>query len=83
VDPEIYNNVSEEVKNQIISKFNINLNKHKILWTGFIHIRHLKSLVMLFKAVSDIPYKEKIQIIIVGSGEHLPYLMRLSKNIIA
>ncbi len=81
VDPEIYNNVSEEVKNQIISKFNINLNKHKILWTGFIHIRHLKSLVMLFKAVSDIPYKEKIQIIIVGSGEHLPYLMRLSKTL--
>jgi hypothetical protein len=34
VDPEIYNNVSEEVKNQIISKFNINLNKHKILWAG-------------------------------------------------
>jgi len=81
VDPEIYNNVSEEVKNQVILKFGLKLNKHKILWVGNIHSRHLKSLIMLFKAVSNMRYKEKVQVIIVGSGEQLPYLMRLSKTL--
>jgi len=81
VDPEIYNNVSEEVKIQVISKFNINLKKYKILWVGFIHPRYLKSLVMLFKAVNSLPYKTKIQIIIVGGGKELPYLMKLSKTL--
>jgi glycosyltransferase involved in cell wall biosynthesis len=81
VDPENYNDISDEIKNQVISKFNINLKKYKILWVGYIGPRHLKSLVMLFKAVNDIPYKEKIQTIIVGSGDHLPYLMRLSKTL--
>jgi len=81
VVPEIYNNVSEEVKNQVISKFNINLKKYKILWVGRLHPRHLKSLVMLFRAVSEISFKEKIQIIIVGNGEQLSYLMSLGKTL--
>ena len=81
VDPENYNDISDEIKNQVISKFNINLKKYKILWVGYIGPRHLKSLVMLFKAVNDIPYKEKIQIIIVGSGDHLQYLVQLSKTL--
>ena len=81
VDPEIYNNVSDEVKNQVISKFGLNLKKYKILWVGYIHPRHLKSLIMLLKAVSDISYKEKIQLIVVGSGEQLPYLMQLSRTL--
>jgi glycosyltransferase involved in cell wall biosynthesis len=81
VNPETYNIVPDEVKNRVISEFNINLKKYKILWVGRLHPRHLKSLIMLFRAVSEIPFKEKIQIIIVGSGEQLPYLMRLSKTL--
>jgi glycosyltransferase involved in cell wall biosynthesis len=81
VNQETYNNVSEEVKNHVISEFNINLKKYKILWVGRLHPRHLKSLVMLFRTVSEIPFKEKIQIIIVGSGEQLPYLMKLGKTL--
>jgi len=79
VNPETYNDVSDEIKNHVISKFNINLKKYKILWVGRLHPRHLKSLIMLFRAVSEIPFKEKIQIIIVGNGEHLSYLMRFGK----
>jgi len=81
INPETYNNVSEDVKNRVISEFNINLKKYKILWVGRLHPRHLKSLVMLFRAVSEIPFKEKIQIIIVGSGEQLPYLMGFGKTL--
>ena len=81
VNSETYNDVADEIKNRIISEFNINLKKFKILWVGRLHPRHLKSLVMLFRAVNEIPFKEKIQIIIVGSGEQLPYLMRLGKTL--
>jgi len=48
---------------------------------GYIDAGYLKSVIMLFKAVNDIPYKDRIQIIIVGSSEHLPYLMQLSKTL--
>ncbi len=79
MNPETYNDVAEEIKNRVISEFNINLKKYKILWVGRLQSRHLKSLVMLFRAVSEIPFKEKIQIIIVGNGKQLSYLIRLSK----